>query len=747
MTLRDKLIGLLQRNEPWDPSEGGWLRTTSAASGWSSLMDFLDTPAGTPTPTDPGMEDLRDAAAQTVGENIVKAARAEYDELHGLYGQEPIDSRILAMMRAVEWFVERRGDMWQAFTAPLDLGLSKPQIQHKDDGVRKRYEEIYRRLKIMEILEATWLDCEVRGQAYPVLLPDKKGKGGGVGAITLLNPKHVAVGRAIGPSSRSLVYTPLADTRNSLLDTATRQDEQRLQQMFHFALQDDWNEWVSERQGRGFPLNPDYVFPIRHRKLWQQRYAIPPGARALDDASTRLVLDEMIRGTIDGVHNQWRVWTISNPRKGEVTQLGAQVKAGRQHRTADFVWDDRLKQPWVISPDSIDALLAPETWWRLTLSIYRQLGMFVRIISGEDPGGSRGGEAIIDVQILLGRLNYQRSRTLDFLDLLNRHIADADSAIEEPPTVSFRPPDVEWIAKLQAVVPLLNFGILSAQTTHNWLGLEHDREIERLKTEQPLRDEGIIRPYTGFAQSGPSGTAESPQSQGRPRGPAPQTSQQNTDNAKTRAHALEAAEANRMDYESETLAAFDVLASHDKEDKDGRQAMTLAFIATLIALRAYRSQAFEEGYLRAGGVFRSLAALHELPRHTRALAFDDDNLRRFQADLLMKVQGGELFGAADRLRASQYATAGWRHAYMAGVFEAQSEHGFTGWQRLLNPAASKAGPCQECIEDSRFIHSLDEPFMDHVNGVCGIQMVSFFHPSELPLPFRVPSYIPFPGTE
>ena len=707
---------------PWDRKregasldEFGWAKRRTNAS-WSDLLYSF------------GQEEkdgagnlLSEISASAVGEHIMSASQAEYKELHELYSAEPIDSRILAMMRAVEWFADRRGDLWLAFTAPLDVGLPKPIIQAQDKKEKQIFEDEYERLDVPSIAEAMWLACEQYGQAYPLILPGKPV------SVTLLNPKHVAVGRSIGMGARSLTYTPLKETHEALISS----EEDRSKEMFLNALQEDWNDWI-EKEHRGFPLNPDLVTHVHHRKHWHRRYAIPPAARVLDDLATRLVLDEMVRSTIEGLKTQWRVWVLEREKRGEATRLKSLLQASRSERTADMVWGGSLKEVQTISPVSIDRLLAPEAWWRLTLSIYRGLGMFVNVVSGEDPAsqGRAASDASVNIQILLARLNYQRSRTLKWLRKLNKEIAKSHG-IKEPPTVSFEPLLIEWEAKLRAVLPVLGYGLMSAETFHNWIGLDPDKEIERLKKEMPLRDDGTIRPYTGFAQAGPSGTVEHPVSPGRPQGPAPETSEQNKENA---THAV-AASVN--DYEDDISRAYGLLAETPLEDKEKRHARVLAFIATLLALRSHREHAFEQGYAEAGGL--ATRGFSETPQYVHAMQFDVENLANFQEKLLSRIEANEHFTEA--YRATEYARSGWRQAYMDGMFLAKKESGFTGWQRVLHPQLSVAGPCPDCVADSRVIHSLDEPFFDHPNGVCGSQYVTFnMGGGGWTFPYTIPHY-------
>ena len=142
MSVRSILDRLLNGEPAWDHSEGGFVGAANKRVGhsWAKLNTALDFGMSTGPDTD-----------VAVGENLMRAAAAEYGELHDLYPKEPIDSRILAMMRAVEWFATRRGDVWQIMTAPLDIGLQPPVIMHRDPAVKKLFNEEYERLGVQDI--------------------------------------------------------------------------------------------------------------------------------------------------------------------------------------------------------------------------------------------------------------------------------------------------------------------------------------------------------------------------------------------------------------------------------------------------------------------------------------------------------------------------------------------------------------------------------------------------------------------
>lgn len=411
-----------------------------------------------------------------------------------------IDARILALMNAAEDAIAAAGDIADAFDAEIALGFGSIAVAHQDVGVQREYERWFDALDVAYWVKNAIYVTSIYGNSYTVAI----GSGSDF-AITSLNPKRVAVGRSFH------THVPVWFGEPQLL--------------FHKAELPDFNEWQDVIDGGGMPLDPKAVFHMHTVKPHFKRYGIPRVIAAWSDITTRLVLEEMIRGTIEGVQNQIRLWRIKNPGQGEVARLRNELRANRHSRTHDLAWDDRLSVE-VIVPGVVDSLLAQDTWVGLTASIFRKLGMSLRVVSsvvgmGED--SDRGQE--IEVMVHLSRL-HQRVRDPGLS--LARRIALWISEYADQSLKKYGLPDVRVhdtaFAVNQSVrnvfVPLLNFGVISAQTVHEGIGLDHATEISRLERELELRAQGIISPYAGFAQSGPSGTAVHRQSQGKPVGQA-----------------------------------------------------------------------------------------------------------------------------------------------------------------------------------------------------------------------------------
>jgi len=165
----------------------------------------------------------------------------------------------------------------------------------------------------------------------------------------------------------------------------------------------------------------------------------------------------------------------------------------------------------------------------------------------------------------------------------------------------------------------------------------------------------------------------------------------------------------------------------------------IAFRDTMRSLnREYIGKGYIEGYQLGGGFGEP-----ERGRIDSAIQWNNDYLDNFVEDLLTNSEDERIISGWKN-RARLYAREGHKKGFMVGIFQAMEEHGARGWRRVLHPELSEAGPCDDCIADSRLTHPITTPFFDHVWGVCSSQSVYFYRgvgPMEIPLGFPVP-YVP-----
>lgn len=433
----------------------------------------------------------------------------------------PIDWRIFIMMELAEWYITVDGDLWQALTAPIDIGRKPISIRVKADKktattIKNKVQRLFDLVKMDEVLEETWLCNEIYGNAFPVTVWERDGRT--PKNIVNVDPKFISVGRfAVGNE----VYEMVVPDRSAFDEMLNKQKSPDL---FVNSLAPNWNEFWT--RGRGLFIGPDSIYHIHTKKAPFQRYGIPPLARAFRTISTRQVLDEMIRATIEGVRNQW--WTVTQ-RGGppaEIGNLTAAINGSVGARTGMLVWKEYEADGFKVQqhvPGVVDELMGLETRAFLTQSVFRQLGISVRLISGESPGfvgapggGGGGGGGEIDITLLIERIQYQRDLLIRFLyhflgacavrsgdEELLRALRNNNITLKFGDTIF----QIEKNVKLK-LAPLAAFGLLSIETMLEMVGEDYETELQRRKNEKADGALDTFKPYEQFKQTATSQDGE-----------------------------------------------------------------------------------------------------------------------------------------------------------------------------------------------------------------------------------------------
>jgi len=651
--------------------------------------------------------------------NVMSAAVAESKRMtdSGTAGggllSSGIDPVILAMMSLAEFYLASEGDLWQVINVPLEVGFQDFDLIGGDKSSRTTIRQhLEDDLNIYDKLEACWIDYMTYGQSVPLNLKD----GNMTASIILPNPKHIAIGQQTGLGERGFFYAP--------------PDEKTLTQVLgaapSFVFQPNrTGEW-NERQVpmKMVPLASTSLTHLHVPKSDHSLYGQPLLSRATRSIDSRRYLEEMARATIEGIRNQLWVFTIDNPMRGEVTSLQNMLSGSRSARTGMLVWRGGLKAQQFI-PGSIDALLGNDTFWEFTQRIYRNLGLSIRFVSGESPNRTSGSDATTDIQIGLNKMLYNRQKFQRWLQTYVNEMSPRNG--NNHVIVRMKDIEMQVASRIKDVLaPLMNFGLPSPTTAYAIAGLDADVEIAQHKSEAAFRDE-YIKPYTSFAQNGPTGPSQSTEP-GRPPGKVEMQPRQESDAAPKRA--ISASQNDVIasiigDYTKTVVDDWDDFATTvadpnvNKEEK--KRKANLFILALMAAAASFRRPAYIFGYTSNGG-----AGKPDEDSIQAAVAWDNANAQRFEDELLARIDAGESVGTS-AFRAMLYPREGYKNAFVAGVFQAKIEQGYTGWQRILRPYASKTGPCAICKADAKNIHSIDEPFFDHPSGVCGQQFITFYH--------------------
>lgn len=652
---------------------------------------------------------------------IKSQAATEYKRQSDAYKGHAIDGTVLAAQRIAEDILDLEGDVACAVTSPIEMSLtSNVWVQGKDKGLVKEVNALLPMWHTKDIIHAAWQDLETYSAFYVSMTWD------GEYAMPIhWSPKRIAVGPfdwdEVG--QRSFEYLP-TDTRKRK-KVPEGDEAQTMIDFFEAVTGKEWNDWKWSQGGA--QLLQEFLVWDHFMKPKHKKYPYPQLAKAATPTYTRQIIEEMRLALVQGVIAQLWVMTLESPMPKEVARLKEVLAANRAERVGFLIWRKGLEVA-NFAPQSIQELLMPEMWWGATLDIFRRIGRSVRIISGETAktGQAGSGDAEVDVRIAqqkaMGHRQVVAEKVVNGLvrqygvtsgnQALVRAVDRGQVQARMTPIQLFLGEDLSSIWS-----PMWTLGMASVRTIHAGLGLDTDVETELLKEEE---EQGYNETYISrqqFAQrvATPDGDVTRSTEPGRPEG------------AKTNAKEgqRQVTKASEEDITERLTEGFDAIEEGEVEE---RRRKVTAFIALLTALIGIHMKgAYRQGYADAYG--DKPINQDELQA---ALDWERDYVVKFEQDLMSAVDMGASV-AGMRYRVKQHVQGGYKRAYMAGVFQAKKEDGWTGWRRVLRPWASKTGPCEVCIADSRTTHPITEPFWDHPYGVCGQQFVRFVrHALNLP---------------
>jgi len=530
------------------------------------------------------------------------------------------------------------------------------------------------------------------------------------------------VGKTISAGSFSLDLIPESASQRTLWkQELALQDKKPL---FYSAFAEDMNEQLGTTGN--VSVRPEACHPVRALAPAFHRYAIPPLARAFRAMSTRQILEELIRATIEGYRNQLWMFTLGDgdhrPTQPEIEAFTRTLSGAAGDRTGTLVWRGPLTAE-ILAPERLDDTLGREMWRNLTQDIFRKLGISVRLISGESPLREARTAEEADIRIFLERLEFWRRRVIEWATGFNRRWLERTGGskhADKLPIVKFGRVFLELEELIKSLVmPLSQAGLLSLQTSLETAGFNYQTELQRKKAEEP--DRHLFSPLPTFAQTTVKPGTPEKESETSPKGRPP-----DVQNPKKLVEGSVA----YPDYHEKVVSAYDeMLGAEDKKEAIPK------FISALGLLNAeYMRQAAADGYLTAGG-----SKLLDEDYVRRAIDWNNGHLEGFEQALL---EASDEERAEMKRRAEMYPREGDRIAFMYGVFLAMREFGARGWRRVLHPELSLSGPCEACIADSRLVHPIDEAFFEpHPEGVCTAQSIYFYRmeqPMEIPIVFPVP---------
>ncbi len=151
-----------------------------------------------------------------------------------------------------------------------------------------------------------------------------------------------------------------------------------------------------------------------------------------------------------------------------------------------MVWDDMISLDVEYPPT--DKILGPEKYVSVNSDIVRGLGIPDSLIGGSDLGTRNAQSAFVQLKTLVERLEYVRGRAIRWIQGELRLVADA-MGFKKTPRINFGIMSLrDEAAEKQLMIQLLDRGIISAEKTSEIFGTNFMIELERLRSEQTIRD-------------------------------------------------------------------------------------------------------------------------------------------------------------------------------------------------------------------------------------------------------------------
>lgn len=422
----------------------------------------------------------------------------------------PIPAPVMAMYRLADYYMETEGDLAMTVERPIQLGVTDLIIDHKTPSVRRAWEDIYLESAVHEALIAIYRDLKVYGVACPFVTMDNRRRQ--PVSITLFDPKTIRIGHEMVGGFYGTLVGPRSLIQN--MADAVRQLQER--PLAYAPI-------IGQIGATGIRISPEAMQLVRDPLAPPYlAYPRPPFRRSFRLLSTRQILEEMIRGTIEGYKNQlWHVavGTRELPASPEeIRRVATALEATKGDRTGVLVTRGNVTVQ--VHTPTVDRTLISEKWQELTIQLLRQRGFSLRILSGEQTAAGRDNREV-DVKVFVGTLDFDRQALLRWLRYLNRlYIRSKGLPASYEPIIRFRKSALQIAAEVADVIlPMYTTGLLSAHTALAETDHNYDTELAHKREEQPYRD--LFGPPPSFNQQvtrpdQPVTQVSSPRSPGRP---------------------------------------------------------------------------------------------------------------------------------------------------------------------------------------------------------------------------------------
>lgn len=613
-----------------------------------------------------------------------------------------IPGQVVAAYRLAQFYWNTEGDVASALELPIQMILRPVDVRSSSPEVKKMIEEMYDvdGLNLFELARGMMISTLLFGIAHPYEVYEKTNLKG----VVLLPPMYTTVnskmqGGGLLPTNGDGQWT-----------------KQLLESQLPELMYRSYTNQLENTPSGALALPDGAVNSIRATDLAWVKYPKPPMAGAFRALSTRIIYEEMRRAVYEGFRHQLWAFLVGDaehrPSPEIITKLRNDVTSMSGERTGSLVWWGGLRIE--VHAPKTDNIMASQEWWALSLDIFRRLGISMRGATGNTVPEEKGNQFDLDISIMLEKVEFIRQLVMQWERGFRIRYAKMQG--DESLVAEMRKADVKFslnAMELKANIedrlkPLFTVGVLSTQSLLTQAGQNYEQERANKLEVQKANENELWYPNPTYNQT--TSVDGKPQKEtattnaGRPKDSVNKKKQMDVDASIA------------DDVETKKKAYLLLLLSLLREESDPDK-----FVAKLKEANTRNLKQFAAlGYKAAGGM-DSMPLDYEMTASNFINSFAD----QFGADLKSGVKGH--FSPEERT--TMYAENGYMMAFLHGVQAAMTEKKATSWRRILDFSGGNV-PCLLCVEDSRIVHPMSEPFIImHPNERCTTENinVSFGH--------------------
>jgi len=250
---------------------------------------------------------------------------------------------------------------------------------------------------------------------------------------------------------------------------------------------------AAKKSGTLVALDMNKIYVDYYKKDDWEDWGTPFLYGVLEDVMFKEKMRLADMAALDGVINVIRLWKLGKSDQQILPTAAAVDKLIDilQHNTGggvmDLVWDDMIDLHVEYPPT--DKILGAEKYAGVNADIVRGLGIPDSLVGGQDLGTRNAQSAFVQLKTLVERLEYVRSRAIRWMEGELRLVADA-MGFKRIPAISFGIMSLrDEAAEKQLMIQLLDRGIISSEKATEVFGVNYMIELERIKSEQKIREE------------------------------------------------------------------------------------------------------------------------------------------------------------------------------------------------------------------------------------------------------------------